>query len=173
MNNKKGFTLIEILTVVLIIGILSGVALPQYRRVMQKAYAAQAVTMMRVIYDSSERLAVEFGYKDYTAFAAEHAAEAKFSRMDMFNAETMPANCAYADSETSVSCPTHDTLKAYKYKADVTSGTTHYVAAKKIGDPYQNTVLLFNRSNGQIYCQGTQVACDVFGLTKVDTSISF
>ena len=43
MKNKKGFTLVEILTVVIIIGILSALALPQYRRVVERARATEAM----------------------------------------------------------------------------------------------------------------------------------
>lgn len=55
MKNKKGFTLIEILIVVLIIGILAAVAVPQYQLASDKAKYAAMMNITRAIADSNER----------------------------------------------------------------------------------------------------------------------
>lgn len=53
-TNKKGFTLLELLVVVLIIGILAAVALPQYQRAVEKSTATQALSIIKTVYQSIE-----------------------------------------------------------------------------------------------------------------------
>ena len=90
---KRGFTLIELLVAVIIIGVLTRIALPQYRRVAQKAHVVEAQSMLRTLYNSSERLAAEFGatdfpslYEEYTnSIDASKRERIKIAKMDMFD----------------------------------------------------------------------------------------
>ena len=53
MKSNRGFTLLEILVVVLIIGILVSIVLPQYKKVVEKSKATQALTLLQSIYQSA------------------------------------------------------------------------------------------------------------------------
>ncbi len=52
---KKGFTLIEMLVVVLIIGVLAAIAVPQYEASIEKSRVAEALVMMKSIADAEQR----------------------------------------------------------------------------------------------------------------------
>jgi len=58
-QNSGGFTLIEVLVVVLIIGILTSVALPQYQKSVVKARIAEAKILVNTLYYSLERYKAE------------------------------------------------------------------------------------------------------------------
>ena len=51
---KKAFTLIELLVVVLIIGILSAIALPQYEKAVEKARAAEILSNVNALSKTAE-----------------------------------------------------------------------------------------------------------------------
>ena len=58
---RSGFTLIELLVVVLIIGILAAVAVPQYQKAVEKSRAAQALTMLKTVYDAAKAYQLSSG----------------------------------------------------------------------------------------------------------------
>ena len=68
-NNRKGFTLIEVLVAVLIVGILASIAMPLYQKVVLKSRAAEAVNLLEMV--KERQTAAISQSKTYIAKAAD------------------------------------------------------------------------------------------------------
>jgi type IV pilus assembly protein PilA len=60
-RNKKGFTLIELMIVVIIIGILAALAIPRFQNATTKAKESEAKTILKQIYTFQEAYRQETG----------------------------------------------------------------------------------------------------------------
>ncbi len=68
--NKLGFTLTELLTAVLIVGVLAAVAMPQYVRSVERARATEAMASIKAINDAI-----------YTYYVAQEQCPVRFSQL--------------------------------------------------------------------------------------------
>ena len=69
LKHEKGFTLIELMIVVAIIGILAAIAIPNFMNYQCKAKQAEAKNLLGALKTAEESYFVEHGvYKDETSF---------------------------------------------------------------------------------------------------------
>ncbi|MDZ4198995.1 MAG: prepilin-type N-terminal cleavage/methylation domain-containing protein [Kiritimatiellia bacterium] len=93
--NKKGFTLVEIMIVVLIIGLLAAIAIPSFTRARSRARANTCINNLRLIDSAKEQFAMETNLNAGAAVTAVQVAP-------FIRNSTMPTcpegNTAYADA---------------------------------------------------------------------------
>lgn len=148
---KKGFTLIEVLVVVIIVGILVSVAIPQYTKVVERSRFTKAQVMAKAIYDSCERLVAEFGVEE---FGSLNSSVRKISRLDIGDTTLLPSGFQIPGDAL--------TITGAGFRYDLRSTGTCYVTIQKTSGTYSGVTLGYN---GEAFsCSGNEEACGVYGL---------
>lgn len=117
---KQGFTLIELMIVVLIIGILSAIAMPQYTKAIEKARVSEALTMLNAIQKGVDIWLMENGYPNSTV-----------ELVGLSSAGDKLAKQMVIDAENALNC-TGDTCKGKFFYYDAycyNSGCTTYASS--------------------------------------------
>ncbi len=80
-RNSKGFTLIELMIVVVIIGILAALAIPRFMRSTTKSKQSEAKQLLKQIYTMQRAYRQEFNAYCFSGATANAAAPAAFARI--------------------------------------------------------------------------------------------
>ena len=81
IRSNKGFTLIELMIVVVIIGILAALAIPRFMRSTTKSKQTEAKQLLKQIYTMQHAYRQEFNAYCLSGVAASAAAPAAFARL--------------------------------------------------------------------------------------------
>jgi prepilin-type N-terminal cleavage/methylation domain-containing protein len=132
---KKGFTLLELIIVIIVLGVLAAVALPQYFRVVERGRTAEAVSLLGLLRSAQVRY-----YAEKSAFAtATGSLDVDFTTPKYYTITL--ANPAYAEGNVIVT--------AARNSVQVPAGYGGYSLTITVG--------------GTVGCSGNATACASFG----------
>jgi len=148
MRELNGFTLMELLVVVLLIAILAAMATPQYMKVVEKQKGTAAIDLLASIGKSEERY-----------FSVNEAYTNDFSDLD--------TDLVDSSTKTTPNGPTYNTKYFYFQLHGTQDGTSNITATRRGNESY---VLERNYTTGRICCGSDNTSggdiCDVLDVSN-------
>ena len=135
MQTKKGFTLIELLVVVLIIGILAAVALPQYKKAVERARASEAFPLLKAVQQAA-----------YTYYMANGTYPEKFDELAVEIPWT--GTTKWRDNAVMRDTRSNDLWSLQLYQEPAIGGAVYL---GRISGPYKGTGFSINIANGNTW----------------------
>ena len=145
-KKKKGYTMMELLVTVLLIGILAGMAMPMYMKVVEKQKGTETVNLLSVIGKSQERY-----------FAVNEKYTTDFSDLD--------ADLVDYSTKTAAKGSTYNT-RYFVFLLEGTDDNTSKVKATRRGN--ESYIIERNYTTGNVCCKNDNTEdadiCDVLDL---------
>ena len=169
MKNKLGFTLIEMLVVVLIIGILAGIAMPQYTRAVEKAKASQALITLKYMRDRGQEFELTHDMNNYDNWP--------LTNEDIGIELPSDWECGdlFGDDMNEICCSDEWCFENGGFDFGWGRGYPSEPAAARIkkGTTIDNIDdgFMYNihyADDGSLYCSGSEDYCKIIGKTKID-----
>ncbi|MEB3753218.1 pilin [Acinetobacter sp. MD2(2019)] len=142
MNAQKGFTLIELMIVVAIIGILAAIAIPQYQNYIARSQVAEAFTLMdggKTVINTNLQ-----NNKCTSDTTTENTINGKYGALVISGTPTAGTKDAAVDTDK------NGCTLTYKFNKDGVSSKVSEL-----------TVVADMANNGQLYNNGSTVAADL------------
>ena len=170
-KNSKGFTLIEMLVVVLIIGILAGIALPQYQKSVEKAKVAQALITLKYMRERGQEFMIihalsEDYPQDFDNFLPLHNEEigtelpSDWACNDSYYDYEICCSDDWCFENTAINWGNGDRIPSMPAAIRVKQGKTNM--------DRNVSYVLYYKTNGQLYCYNVETDyCKFLGKEKV------
>jgi type IV pilus assembly protein PilA len=187
LRRQKGFTLVELMVVVAIIGLLSAVAVPNFKKYQAKSKMSEAKLQLSAAYTAETSFFSDFniyhsclGYMGYDPSAEENQ---RYYAVGFINATPAINATAFASAvnsglqSTATECPnvvtTADTgntfFRAGKSIGSSAAATANFLQLSALGDQATTNSMTFTISAGGVI-EGNRATADTASLLTIDNT---
>lgn len=172
MNNQKGFTLAELMAVVIILAVLSGMAIGAYKQAAERSHFSEGLQMGTALTEAINRY-----YYDHLNLSASDRTSPTVSKLDM--TFTNAATCTAVENSEKPYCtrgryfetvydPENYEVKAFRVKAD--SKSDYYLLFYPEFNNIRSVEKCVPLKNGaNVASKSGESICQAMGYTSVDS----
>ncbi len=127
MWTRKGFTLIEVLTVVVIVGVLASFAVSEYKKVIERSRASEAIQLLRSLYHAEKLYQMAYG-----TFAN------SLEELD-FSFKGIPVTCSQNNNSSCWGYYNAEAIQGNTWSVELEKGKNPSISVGRISGPYMGT----------------------------------